>query len=403
MNNERNALKAGIFILISLGLVIGVVIAIKGVGRFLEPMQHPTVHFALKDNIGGLSPGDEVRVGGAKVGVVRTVEIVDSGDGAPSIVIGFTFPKRFTLHKDAVVMIESTVTGVSVLNFTSLGGGPVLADGEALSGKPSSLTALFDSAPEIAGLIRDIRGGTVPKLNDSLDAVKTTVTTFNTTGLAATDFIKDFKTRLDPITQRYYAVADTAKSALQNISDVFGETKTDFRTTVANVRDATGTIKERLPGVMDKVDGLLTNITTAVNGANEALTDVKKIAANARDMSSTARGVIVANRGKIDSMIASLKATGDNLKAASAEVRRSPWRLLYKPAPGEMANLNLYDSARQFADGAGQLNDAALALRDALKDPDAKDTDVQKLVEKLDDTFANFSQIEKALWEQVKE
>jgi hypothetical protein len=31
-----------------------------------------------------------------------------------------------------------------------------------------------------------------------------------------------------------------------------------------------------------------------------------------------------------------------------------------------MANLNLYDSARQFADGAGSLNDAALALRDAL-------------------------------------
>ncbi|HWB18934.1 MAG TPA: hypothetical protein VG711_01435, partial [Phycisphaerales bacterium] len=94
--------------------------------------------------------------------------------------------------------------------------------------------------------------------------------------------------------------------------------------------------------------------------------------------------------------------TGDNLKAATAEVRRSPWRLLYKPAAGEMANLNLYDAARQFADGANDMNDAASALRDALKDPDAKQTDIEKLVEKLDTSFANFGSIEKQLWDQVK-
>jgi phospholipid/cholesterol/gamma-HCH transport system substrate-binding protein len=403
MQNERNAFKAGLFIIASVVLALGVIIAIKGVGRFLEPMQHPTVRFTLKDNVGGLSPGDEVRIGGAKVGVVRNVEIIENGDGTQSIDIAFTFPQRFELHKDATVAIESTVTGVSVLNFSSLGTGQALADGETLTGRSSALTALFESAPEIAALVRDIRGVTVPKVNAGLDRATETITTFNTTGQTATDFIKDLKLRLDPITQRYYAVADTAKTALQNVGDLFGDTRSDFRTTVANLRDATGTVKERLPSVMDKVDGLLTNVTSAVNSTNAALEDVKKIAANTREVSGTARQVLVGNRGKIDGMIAALKATGDNLKAASSEVRRSPWRLLYKPAPGEMANLNLYDSARQFAEGAGQLNDAALALRDALKDPQAQDADVQKLVDKLDDTFANFSAIEQQLWEQVKE
>ena len=102
-------------------------------------------------------------------------------------------------------------------------------------------------------------------------------------------------------------------------------------------------------------------------------------------------------------MIASLKETGDNLKFGTAEIRRSPWRLLYKPSAGEMANLNLYDAARQFADGAGDLSDAATALRDALNAGDASDTDLQKLIEKLDKSFANFSSVEADLWKKVRE
>jgi hypothetical protein len=153
---------------------------------------------------------------------------------------------------------------------------------------------------------------------------------------------------------------------------------------------------------MDKVDGTLVKIETAVDGANVALEDVKKTATNVKDVSASARSLVVGNRSKIDGMIASLKATADNLKFASAEIRRSPWRLLYKPAAGEVANLNLYDSARQFAEGANDLNDAASALRDALQDPDVTQEQVQGLVERLDKSFTNFSEIEQALWKQVK-
>jgi len=77
--------------------------------------------------------------------------------------------------------------------------------------------------------------------------------------------------------------------------------------------------------------------------------------------------------------------------------------LLYKPGKGEMANLNLYDSARQFAEGANDLNDAAAALRDALKDPGLKQEDVRQLVEKLDKSFVGFKEVEQELWKQVRE
>jgi ABC-type transporter Mla subunit MlaD len=278
------------------------------------------------------------------------------------------------------------------------------------------LSALIESGPEIIAAIRDVRTITLPKVNTGLDKASsaidnagsafananTTINTYRETGETATEFIKHLRSFIEPAMQRYNGVAESAKNALAQIAELFGETKGDFRTTVANLRDATGTVKERLPGIADKVESLLTDITKAVASTNVALEDVKRITENTRDATASVRSIVVSNRGKIDGMITSLKATGDNLKNASAEVRRSPWRLLYKPPPGEVANLNLYDSARQFADGAGHLNDAALALRDALQDPDVEPAHVQKLVEKLDQSFTNFGQIEQELWRQVK-
>jgi hypothetical protein len=131
--------------------------------------------------------------------------------------------------------------------------------------------------------------------------------------------------------------------------------------------------------------------------------DVQATMASAKDLAASAKAVVVGNKTKLDTMIASLKTAGDNLKEATAEIRRSPWRLLYKPAPNEMANLNVYDAARQFSEGAGQLNDAAGALRDAIKDKQSSPEELKKLMEKVDQSFANFMQVEDKLYGSVKE
>lgn len=400
MNNERNALKAGIFMVVSMALVIAIIVGIKGVERFLEPSQELTVKFDLDDDIGGLGVGDEVRIGGYKVGVVRDIDLNVATDGNAAIDIRFTMPKRFEVKKNAKISVQGTLTGVSWLNFENLGTGAVFAAGDRLDGNPSSMTTLFASvgqlAPELTSTVRDVRNTTLPKVHATVD-------TFKTTGESATALVTEVKGHVGPVVAKYDTVADSAKSALDNVGSMFGDTRTDFRTSMANVRDATAIVKERLPSLFDRVDALMVKVTTAVDDAGIALKDVQKVAANTRDISISVRQIINNNRGKIESMLASLKTTGDNLKFATAEVRRSPWRLLYRPGPGEMANLNLYDSARQFADGAGQLSDAAKALRDALSDPDVDQAMVQRLVEKLDTSFSNFSEVEKELWSQVQQ
>ncbi len=132
------------------------------------------------------------------------------------------------------------------------------------------------------------------------------------------------------------------------------------------------------------------------------MADVRGTLANTRALTAGARDVVLNNKGKFDGVIASLKNTSDNLKEATAEVRRNPWRLLYKPAPGEMDNLALYDAARQFAEGANHVDDAALALRDAMQNPNVDHDQVQALVGKLNDSFDHFNAVEQKLWSSVK-
>ena len=298
--------------------------------------------------------------------------------------------------------VQSTVTGVSVLNIESLGTGaaPLLAEGQVIDGKPGALAAIFASAsemlPEITGAVRDVRQITIPKVNNTID-------TFKGTGESATDLIKYVKGKIDPIIDRYNKFASSGTSALDEISSLFGDTKPDIRGTLKNLNDTTASLKEKLPTILDRFHGTLAKVNDALDRANEALVDAKTTAANLRDATGSARSILVANRGKIDDMIASLKTTGDNLKFASAEVRRSPWRLLYKPEKGEVANLVLYDSARQFAEGANDMQDSALALRDALKDKDVDPKRIEKLLDQLDKNFTHFQQVEADLWKQVKQ
>ncbi|MGB7160323.1 MAG: MlaD family protein [Tepidisphaeraceae bacterium] len=406
MAKERNALRAGLFIVISIVLIVAIIVSIEGLGRLLEPKQTRLATFKLTDDVGGLRIGDDVRAGGYKVGAVRDIELVDARAADPHLRVTFSVPRRLMVREDARLVIQGTVTGSTWLNFETFGNGNELAANTALAGYPGSMSELLAAArqiaPEVKGAIVDVRTVTLPKVNNAVDRTAETVVTFKTTGEHATALIDHVRSKVDPIVERIYGVTDPARDTMVHLRDIFGDTKRDFRETMANANAASGTLKEKLPPILEKVDGVMSQVSTAIDSANTALVDVRATMANARDVSASAKVLIAGNRGKIDGMIASLKSTGDNLKAASVEIRHSPWRLLYKPGKGEMANLNLYDSARQFAEGANDLNDAASALRDALQDPNVQQADVQKLVEKLDKSFVGFKEVEEALWKEVR-
>lgn len=418
MPKDRSALRAGILMLASIGLIVFVVISIKGLGWIKDPSDIHIAAFDLKTNVGGLRVGDEVRIGGFKVGDIRRITLRTRDEDPsrpPHIVVAFSVPRRYGVREDARLRVDGTLTGTSWLNFEDLGQGARLAPGTPLIGAPSTTSELLAKvvglAPEVQGILADVHAKTIPALNSVLEDVKsTTVPRVNTTidkiGATAdsirttsdttTALASDLRGAVKPILERYHAAADKAIAMMEAIRGMFGESSADFHTTVANLRKATDSVAARLPGMLAKID-------TGLDGVNKSLAELHQTVLNAKELTATAKTVVVGNKGKIDGMIDSVKKAGDNLKAATAEVRHSPWRLLYKPGPGEVANLNIYDSARQFAEGANDLNNSVTALRDALKEGSTSEAELQALMQRVEKSFTNFKQVESKLIADVKE
>jgi ABC-type transporter Mla subunit MlaD len=395
MNKDRNALKAGTFIIVSAILIAAIIVGIQDFGRFAQKSTQRSARFKLTDDIGGLRVGDEVRLGGYKVGSIKSIEAVGL-DGPPQdagLVVTFTMPQKYVLRDGAVVAVQTSLTGSAVLNIANLGAGTEVASGVAVAGQPDPKSVLF------TGL-----GDFTPRLNTIMQHVQTqTLPKFEETITTATQTLAEAKSKIDPAYEKYAKIADNVGEAMVEARGLVADSRPDVRDTLANVKSATGTVKEKIPETMEKVNSVLTKVETSVEKLQTSLDDVKVALANTKELSASAKAIVVGNRSKLDAVFASVKATGDNLKAASSEIRRSPWRLLYKPGKGEMANLNLYDAARQFAEGANDMNDAATALRDALATKDVDEQQLQGLVDRLDKSFTSFRKVETTLWNKVKE
>jgi phospholipid/cholesterol/gamma-HCH transport system substrate-binding protein len=393
---QRNALRAGIFMIISLGLIIFVIIAISGSGRFTEVFKTYPVSFAISDDIGGLRPGDDVRIGGLRVGAVNDIRI----DPAKSaVVVYINIPAKFNLGKDAEIAVQHGLTGNSAINIENLGTGAPLGTGESIVGQADQLTGLMHQLaalkPDVRQTVKNIESASV-KLNTDLDEV-------GGTALSATSTVNEVRGRVPELMDRYDDVVTAAVKMLDAIRDFFGPSSQDFHQAVASLNTSLTTLRDRLPGILQRVHTLLDNVNLAVDRANGALREIQGTASNLDSATASIRSVLSDNKTRLNNIVAALNITSENLKDASFEIRHSPWRLLYQPKPGEVANLNIYDSVRQFAEGADSLSDAAGYLRDALKDPKADPQQVKLLMQHLNDTFDHFQTVEDKLWKAVKQ
>jgi hypothetical protein len=409
-----------LFLIASLVVVLTITLGIKGFGRLFQPSQTRVATFSLRDDLGGLRVGDDVRIGGVKVGVVRDISLSTPAPGPatgpaiaptaspqPRIRVTFSMPRAYVLRRGAALRVQGTITGQSWLNFDDLGEGEALASGSELVGHPSAMgqfmAALAAAAPEIQGIVTDLHRQTVPAVNDTMAKFGRTADAFRDGGQQATQLVEQVRAYLPGVVARYHELGLRWAEVAVAVRDLFGDTAPNIRQALADVRAIGDKLRQKLPGMLDRTDLAIQRMTRAIDGVNSSMADLKASMENVRNVTATARSVITGNRGKLDRMITSLKDTSENLKDASAEIRHSPWRLLYKPTAAEAGNLNLYDAARQFADGAGALDDAVTSLRDALSDPNADRAQIERLMQRVDQAFGHFSQVEKKLWDDVKQ
>ena len=145
------------------------------------------------------------------------------------------------------------------------------------------------------------------------------------------------------------------------------------------------------------VSGITEKIQETIVKANSALETAQAAIKNIRELIEDER---------IDSIISNISEVGINLKLTTQEVRRAPWKLLYKPKQKEYKIQALIDSAGAFAAGAERLDNTAMRLNKLVTVSDGKSQlDIEKIesmVSELEVSFEQFQKAEKKFWEELK-
>ena len=408
---QRSELTAGIFTILATILLVGVVFWLGAVDIFKPAAQEAWFYVELDKGEQGLKPGAQVKITDVEVGKIADVRL-DLESGRTFYVVAL-FDEQTKVYSDAKARVKAAfVGGGAILQILDCGG-------------KSSMQAAGKGHPV------KIQPGDFDKMLSQFDSLGGEVSTLLKTVSGEMD-----KGRDGSAMHKIHAMMDVLEGSLASIRKELNAGNeaammAKLHQTVGHLRDIAAQAKPKVKSVLDGVDTAIVSakpkVDKLLDGAGELVDeltrltkgDIAKIIGQLRKVSDLmvpivvkvaklsegAEGMISANREKIDEIIDNVGHVAANLKSASKEIRRSPWRLLYQPKKGELHSQNIHDAARSFSNGAAQLDQALTRLKGlAVSHPKgipAGDPQLKKIAEQIKETFEKFTDAENALWKEL--
>jgi ABC-type transporter Mla subunit MlaD len=368
----RNNVRAGVFVSVAIVLAVATIIVLTDA---LRPLLHPRheyeVTFPVTEGVNNLKEGAEVLVGGVLMGEVTAVEPQVEGETFEEVVVTFAVDRRVELYVGADISISSAVIGANAWLVITKVGDPEDGEppGRRFEGKPS---------PIMGGLLGAVTADDTEEMVTNLKE-----TTVDVKELAARINREDWPRwsgKVDTVMDwaetapdRINAVLDEGRGLFTDAREVVAENREKISTTADNLEAATGSAREVAQRfeqeTMDKVDSLLNTGQEALGEADSLIEDAQQ--------------EFELWKPEVRDALASARLTGQQLKLAAIEIRRSPWKLLYRPTRTELEHEMLYEATRSFALAASDLKAASESARRIVEHyPDelALDAETQKLV-----------------------
>ena len=464
---QADEFKLGLTVLIIIALFFGTIVFIGGAGAWGRKTQTIQVRFDHEFGLPVLKTGGEVRCGGQQVGSIQKVELQElpasPGAGEPTtapvlaesqprlvVVVTIEVDTTVGLRQDCEIVAEGpTLGGSGWLIIRDRGTSAVAASGDKpITGQPpGGFAAIADNLAEMGanlsaeldpknpdGLLATVKiqldaalaTSLLGKIHRSLDdinvmtaAVEEQLDVHERQALLAklNSSMDDFnlitgelRRQMDPkadrvVLSKIHGALDALGGALDQAVGMLEENREPIHETIAHIRSTAQKLDERIAeAIANQLDvrnhaSLMAKIHLDVDRIGQSLADINQITADTRQ-------IITLNKPAIERTLANIKQTSDHLKAASKDLRRNPWRLLYQPSEKETRELNIFDAARAYADAATQLDDASSRLEALAKAsqpgiaPD--DPDLLDVRRQLKESFEKFSQVESALWSILK-
>ena len=405
---DRDNLKAGLFVFGGIVLTLVVIVTLSDFKNLFEGKQQVRVYYHLSDGFHGLKEGSSVTLGHLPIGEVESIELhVDEQShrvrGGEVVV---KIPNRYKFYLNAVIELVVPPLGSGTrLNIRDLGdtgeynprGDPIrgiLAGSELTSNLVRDMgiedlqrhqlkavianielitSNLSKDLPQITGSVRQVLEDLKPMARDARLAVAD-----------AKLLVVNVRERSDVWMDRVDSIIESADSSLVHVDRLLADKEPDLRVTIENVRHITQQVK----------DEMLDQMADALDGANKGLDNVNAATAEIKSF-------VLAQRPVLERTIANLQLTGAQLKLAAIEVRRSPWRLLYKPTDKELESDNLYDAARSFALAAGALDATAQSLQSVVEYQPNDQEQIDRILAYLESLFKRFESAEQSFWDAL--
>jgi len=413
LERRRNNVRTGVFVSVTLIVAVVIIVVLSGVWRSLTlATWRYTVEYPVNAGVSNLKSRADVRVGGMAMGQVYAVRAVLSAD-APfeRIAVDFTLDRRIRLHSNAKILVTTPLIGADAwLDIPDVGS---LTDEE---GQTIEDARLLEEGDRIDGTVAVGLLSTLVGPDNAED-----VTTFS-------DFLATIP---DEYEEHMAPILEKADTTLKEAGDIAGKINKDYdrwRLTVNDVMDRANRIAENIEKTTDEaramveenspdVRNFIKDMTVFGQDAIEISDRVKaetvdKITellergqAGVDSFASAIENIQVkldAEWPNIDEALANARLASQQLKLTMIEVRRSPWKFLYRPSPTELEHEMLYEAARSFAVAASDLKAASDAVNRVVtlhagELMDDRET-FEQLKKNLQESYKRYEQAQEALF-----
>lgn len=412
MTHDRDPFKAGLFVIAGLLFTLVVIVTIADFSKWTRKHQTIEVSFILRDGLHGLREGSLVTLGDQPIGSVSEISDQLKDGRVVGKLATINIPADYQIASNAIIQVVKPLFGTgSSLNISSVGQGDAYESGQviAVTIAPSLISKqlvsemgigdkqrlhlqeiianirdasdeMRESLPKLATKLNSIAAKIEPIAANAAPAIEDAKATFANTK----DITSQFKEKTPAWTKRVDTITQQTEETVTTARDLLKDKDKELRQTVDNVHAVTKNFREK---TMASIDEAVARGSSAMDNFRKSSLDI--------------RGMIVGQRPVIERALANAELTTDQLKLTAIEVRRSPWRLMYKPDDKELETDNLYDAARSFALAASTLDAASESLKAVSQDKENPEQ-VKRVLDHLTTVFERYEVAEKAFWDALK-
>ncbi len=392
-DKQRNNVKAGVFVLLSLILGLVVISVLTNLWDTIT-VRTNRYHalFSVKDGVSTLATGSKVRLGGLGIGTVTSVTpSIDKNAPITNIDVYFDINTDVELYTNLHLEIHSGLLGSKAwLLINDVGSGDLATSETLLSGSSTTMVGQFlgNKADE------DIR--------QTLEALRKITNALTKDGDALRMILGNEEA--DQISQ----AITSAKNGLHSIQELSASLQTvwpSWETSFSGLLTSAQNLPTKIDSTLQDIQEMIGDIrATILPKVERTMTSLESSSKAIASMTQSLHGSSPKWSNKVSSILSNVDQITARAKSAVDDISASPWRLLYRPTDREIAYEQLNDASWQLLSALTELRESAAGLRSlvAAKNSPFNTNEAASLAESLLESESAFQSAREAILERMR-